>query len=454
MRQIDFKKYDMEQSYSNKQIWKVSYPIILSLLAQNVINLTDTAFLGRVSEIALGAAALGGLYYICLFTVGFGFSVGSQIVVARRNGQKQHQEIGAIVLQGIIFLQLLALLFYALSVWLGKDIMTFIISSDQVLDATMEFLHWRVFGFFFAFINVMFRAFYIGIARTKVMTLNAVVMAIVNIILDYALIFGNFGFPELGIKGAAIASVIAELSSVLFFIIYTITTVDLKKYGFQNYQHVVDIKQLKAILKISSFTMLQYFLSMGSWFIFFMAVERLGQRELAIANIVRSIYILMLIPVNSLSTTANSLVSNLIGEGGVHHVEKLIRKIAKVSLFIMIGLILLVVIWPEPIIRIYTNSDALIEGAIPSLYIISIAMLIASVSNIVFNSISGTGNTQAALWLEIITLIFYSLYIIIVGLVLKASLEICFTVELVYYSLLLIVSLIYFKKAKWQNKTI
>ena len=58
--------------YTNKQIWSVSYPILLSLLAQNVINVTDTAFLGRVSEIALGASAMGGLFYICIFTIAFG----------------------------------------------------------------------------------------------------------------------------------------------------------------------------------------------------------------------------------------------------------------------------------------------------------------------------------------------------------------------------------------------
>ncbi|MFS2829177.1 hypothetical protein AAH084_11970, partial [Bacteroides faecis] len=55
--------------YTNKQIWSVSYPILLSLLAQNVINVTDTAFLGHVSEVALGASAMGGLFYICVFPV-------------------------------------------------------------------------------------------------------------------------------------------------------------------------------------------------------------------------------------------------------------------------------------------------------------------------------------------------------------------------------------------------
>ena len=71
--------------YTNRNIWNVSYPIFLSLLAQNVINVTDTAFLGRVGEVELGASAMGGLYYICAFTIAFGFSTGSQIVIGRRN---------------------------------------------------------------------------------------------------------------------------------------------------------------------------------------------------------------------------------------------------------------------------------------------------------------------------------------------------------------------------------
>ena len=84
--------------YTNKQIWSVSYPILLSLLAQNVINVTDTAFLGHVSEVALGASAMGGLFYICIFTIAFGFSTGSQIVIARRNGEGRYSDVGPVMI--------------------------------------------------------------------------------------------------------------------------------------------------------------------------------------------------------------------------------------------------------------------------------------------------------------------------------------------------------------------
>ena len=439
--------------YTNKQIWSVSYPILLSLLAQNVINVTDTAFLGRYSEVALGASAMGGLFYICIFTIAFGFSTGSQIVIARRNGEGRYTDVGPVMIQGVLFLLVMAFLLFGFTRAFGGDIMRMLVSSPTIFDATMEFLDWRIYGFFFSFINVMFRALYIGITRTKVLTINAIVMALTNVVLDYALIFGHFGLPEMGIKGAAIASVIAEASSILFFLIYTYITVDLKKYGMDRLRSF-DFGLLKRILSISCFTMLQYFLAMATWFIFFVAVERLGQRELAIANIVRSIYIMMLIPVNALSTTTNSLVSNAIGAGGIDHVMTLIRKIASFSFVIMVILVGITAFCPQAILSIYTNEAALIAESVPSVYVICLAMLIASVANVVFNGVSGTGNTQAALILEMVTLAFYTAYIFFVGLWLRASVEICFTIEILYYTLLLATSYIYFKKAKWQNKKI
>ena len=262
--------------YTNKQIWSVSYPILLSLLAQNVINVTDTAFLGHVSEVALGASAMGGLFYICIFTIAFGFSTGSQIVIARRNGEGRYSDVGPVMIQGIMFLLLIAILMFGFTKAFGGNIMRLLVSSESIYEGTMEFLDWRIYGFFFSFVNVMFRALYIGITRTKVLTINAVVMALTNVILDYALIFGKFGLPEMGIKGAAIASVLAEASSILFFLIYTYISVDLKKYGL-NRLRSFDPALLMRILSISCFTMLQYFLSMATWFVFFVAVFAMGK---------------------------------------------------------------------------------------------------------------------------------------------------------------------------------
>ena len=439
--------------YTNKEIWRVTYPIFLGLLAQNVINVTDTAFLGRVGEVALGAAAMGGLLYICVYTIAFGFSVGSQILIARRNGEGNYRAVGPIMWQGTAFSFGMAVCLLMLMYFSAAPLIRLLITSDSIYGATYEFFTWRIWGFLFAFVNVMFRGLYIGITRTKVLTMNAVVMALVNVVLDYALVFGELGLPEMGVRGAALASVIAEASSLLFFLLYTYYKVDLKKYGLNRFGQF-DLSMVLRILRISCFTMVQYFLAMAIWFVFFMALERLGQRQLAVANIVRSVYVVLLIPVQALSTTANTLVSNLIGAGGSSGVVTLLHKISRMSFLIMVVCVGLCVAFPGSILSVYTNEEALLVESVSALYVVCGAMSIASLANVYFNGISGTGNTQAALVLEVFVQVFYALYIIVVGMVIQAPVDVCFTTEVIYYVLMLGSSLIYLKKAKWQNKKI
>jgi putative MATE family efflux protein len=439
--------------YTNRHILDISFPIIIGLLAQNVINVTDTAFLGRVGEVELGASAMGGLYYMCLFTLFFGFSTGAQIITGRRNGEKNYAAIGPVMIQGVFFLLLLTVVLFGLSFFYAGNIMHFMISSDVIREATVTFVQWRIIGFFFDAFNVMFHAFYVGITKTRILTVNAAVMAVTNVGLDYVLIFGKLGFPEMGLEGAAIASVISELASTLFFAIHMFLTIDRKKYGLIRFG-TVDFRLLKQVLAISVYTMFQYFISMSTFFLFFVTMERQGQHTLAVANIVRSIYIVMFIPLNALSATSNTLVSNIIGEGKTIGVIPLVRRISRFSFIIMSACVLLLCIFPRAVLSIYTNDTALIDSSVLSVYVISIALVISSIACVFFNSVSGTGNTKSALILESGVLILYTAYIYLAGIQFKLPVHLCFGAEIVYFSGLLIGSTAYLRFANWQEKKI
>ena len=127
--------------YSRKEIWQVTYPILLGLLAQNVINVTDTAFLGHVGEVALGASAMGGLLYICIYTVAFGFSIGSQILIARRNGEQNYRNVGPIMWQGSVFSLMMAAALLVLMYVSARPLIRVLISSDAIFEATYDLAH-------------------------------------------------------------------------------------------------------------------------------------------------------------------------------------------------------------------------------------------------------------------------------------------------------------------------
>ena len=102
-----FAEFDEKGCYSFKKICVVTLPILLSMLMEHIIGMTDTAFLGRVSEVALGAAALGSVYFLAFFVLGTGFSFGAQILIARRNGEKNFAKIGSICRASGLFLVVL-----------------------------------------------------------------------------------------------------------------------------------------------------------------------------------------------------------------------------------------------------------------------------------------------------------------------------------------------------------
>ena len=436
--------------FTNKQIWQITYPVLISLLMEHMIGLTDTAYLGRVGEVELGASALAGVYYLVIYMLGFGFSVGAQVLIARRNGAHDYTRIGPVFMQGTLFLLLLAAVLFTASHLYSPLILRKLIGSDDVYRATMSYVDWRVYGFFFSFIAVMFRAFYVGITKTKILTANSVVMVFTNVVLNYILIFGKFGFPALGIAGAAIASSISEAVSVLFFIIYTWKKIDYKKYAMFSFVGI-DFRMLKQILNVSVWIMVQHGIAFVGWFIFFVVMEHQGERPLAVTNVVRSISSFLFMFVNAFASTSSSLVSNLIGSGKSDQVLGLCGRMIRLCYFFVLPLAILIALFPDLVLRIYTDNPDLIQNSVPSLWVMLSSYLLAVPAFIYFFSVSGTGNTQVALWIDMASIFVYVSYTFIVGIWLHADVAVCWTTEHVY-NMMLLISFFYLWKGNWRNK--
>jgi putative MATE family efflux protein len=438
---------------SYRRIWEISLPIILSLVAQNIVNVTDTAFLGRVGEVELGASAIAGLFYISLFMLGFGFGIGGQILIARRNGERNYGEIGKITDNSLYFLMGMGLFLFLIIKFFSPAMLRPMIASDAVYQASTDFLQYRIYGIFFAFGNVLLRAFYIGTTSTRVLTYNALIMAGTNVVLDYGLIFGNLGLPEMGLKGAALASAISEGVSAVFFFTYTVKMVDLRKYNLFRFDDF-DWQIVRKTLDISIFVMLQYFISLAAWFIFFMIIEKIGERPLAISNIIRSAYIVLMIPVFAFGSTASSLVSNVIGQGRPDQVIPVIKKVALLNLMLVGSLVVISALIPSFLISVYTSDPELVRQTVPSFYVVMSALLLFSFSSILFNGVSGTANTATALIIEIITIGIYLVVAWVLGVHLKLSIELVWMSEYVYFLMLGLLSFIYLRSGKWRKKRV
>ncbi len=443
----------IKSSVKYKQIWNIAIPIIIGSIAQNILNVTDTAFLGRVGEVELGASAIGGLLYYVFMMLGFGYGVGTQIIIARRNGEGRLSEIGQTARNSFYFLIILAIISFLFVRYYSPVLLNISIDSASILEKSNEYLYLRSIGFFFVFTNIAFRSLYIGIEKTRVIIYATVIIAGINIILDYFLIFGKFGFEEMGIRGAALASVIAELAGSIFLLSYSLSRKYLKKYWIFKYSSF-SLNLFKSISKTALPVMLQNFVSLSGWFIFFLFVEKMGEHNLAISNIIRNAYIVLLIPVWGFAAASNTLVSNTIGKNKHREVLHLAFKIAGLCFVVVLFFAVVSLGFAKEIMSIFTNNQSLINDSVPVFYIVTGSSLFIAIGIILFNAVSGTGRTLVALFIETGVILTYLLYVWLNSNITNNSIEMVWTAEYVYGFSLGLVSLLYLIFGKWGMKKI
>lgn len=438
-------------NYTYKQIWLINLPIMVSLLMEQLINLTDSIFLGHVSQIDLGASALAAMYYSAIYMLGFGFSLGAQVVIARRNGEGKYTEVGKVFYQALIFLSLFAIVVFALSKLFSPALLRLLITSENIYQATVRYIEWRDYSFLFAFPLLAIRVFFIGTTNTKILTANSIVMVVCNIAFNYLLIFGKAGFPRLEISGAAIGSSLAGLVGLVFLIIYMWKHVDKKRYGIHA---VFDLKLSLHLLSISVWTMIRQFFCIAPWFLFFVAIEHLGECELASANVVRSISILFFVIVNSFATTNISLVSNLIGAKKSEQVMQTCLRVINLDYAIGIPLILLAFIFSDSLLGLFTKDTAVIQTAFYPFCVMLSTFIISVPAYTYCNTVIGTGNTKIAFLFQMINIAIYLLYLFMLSCSPNIPLAVYWTAEQLYVLVLLVLSLAYLKRNKWQSKVL
>jgi len=293
------------------------------------------------------------------------------------------------------------------------------------------------------------RAFYAGVGHTSVIGQAGAAMAISNIALDYLLVFGECGFPQLGIAGAAIASSLAEAINLIYMWIYGLFRTDRASYGLVHPLRQ-GMTRVSELLSISAPIMIQMTVSLMSWFFFFMIIEGMGERPLALSNVARAVYSVLMVPLIGISQGTQTLVSNLIGQGRAHEIWVLVKRLIILSVSISLGLALLNLIDPYVLLNVFTSDRGLMDDTLPIIHVITFTLPFFAIGGILLSTVSGTGRTMATLVIEVITLSFYLVFTY--GLVhwYHCSVAVAWTSESVYFVLLAALSLLYIQYGRWR----
>lgn len=442
----------MKLNSTYKQILAISLPIMLGSAAQNVVVLTDNVFLYHKSALEFASIGLIGVFYLVIASMGYGFSRGGQIIIARRYGENNEEGIGKSALS-LFYLELLFACLVFLFIHFGAEqFFAWFISNDDVLSKCLDYIYPRSYGVFFSFTGLAMIGLYTGIARTNFIIWDTLILVVINLILNYCLIFGRFGLPEMGITGAAWASTIAEIIAFIVFVLYMI-----KQGAFSEFkllQHLKpDLTDIWSTLKLSMPIVMQAVMGIGSWFIFFSMIENIGLRELEMSNLIRNVYLILSVPCWGFSAGINTLVSNFIGQNQHSEVFSVIRKTIVLSLGFSLLISLPTVLFPEyTLYPIFGSEDMSLFADSGNLFWVLIGIMIMfSIGGIVINGLLGTGATLMGLYIQGTLVILYLIAAHQVINVYQMSLEWAWGIEIVYWLIITIVCLIYLRSNRWHH---
>ncbi len=413
----------------------------------------NNIFLGALSSQALAIAGITGVYYLIFGVMGQGLNNGLQALISRRAGENRVDEIGLLFSQGVIISIFLSVVGIAFTFLIAPLIFNSLLHDIAIKNAVIDFLKIRIWGLPFLFIYQMRNALLVGTNQSKYLIIGTATEAIVNIFLDYSLIFGHFGFIAMGLNGAAYASIIAEVLGLL--VIYLV--IHYQKIGarfelFKNFS--IQWDYIKLILVQSAPIMAQYMISIISWEFFYILIEHRGEQSLAVSNAMRNIFGFFGSFTWAFAATSNTMVSNIIGQNLIDKVIPLINKIVKWSLGFAFIVFILLNLFAKEFLSIYGQGEGFMLEGIPVLRVVSVALLLMSIATVWLNAVTGTGQSKINLWIEFFAIIVYIAYCYITIEYLQLPITIGWACELLYWICLLIPSYLYIKSMRWKGKII
>ena len=381
-------------------IWGVTWPLILAGISETVIDVTDTIFLAHYGTAELAAIGVAdSVYGLSLFLV-IGLVEATQILIGRRSGEAQAVKVGQMFNHGLALLVLVSLSMIPVMLGAVPHALDALLTAPQIAADAFAYLRIAVFALVFQAFNLALSAFFIGISRTRVLVAAAVILSATNIVLDWLLIFGNGGFPELGIGGAARATLAAEIATSAFLLAFVLHRGYAARFGLFRLRDW-DFRLAGRIALMGLPVSLNALVDMAKWFVLIVIIERLGERTLASANIVLSCYTLFLIPVDNFSETICTMVSNLIGQNHLRKLRLLLARTIRLAYAVILPVLVLAVLFPAPLLSLFTPDDALAAASVGGLLAVALATVVAVPGDTWFSAVLGTGDTRVAFAIQL-----------------------------------------------------
>ena len=388
-------RWNEPQGY--RDVLRVGMPLVAGMISSTVMQFTDRLFLSHYSVTSIAAAMPSSMMVVVLQLPLVGLCGYVSVIIAHYAGAGKYGEVGRTLWQGL-WLALAGTIFLAFCCLLAEPLFAWTAHPPAVQLEEVVYFRTLTLGSVFFLASSVISGFYVGLGYTRPVFFANLAGAILNIPLDYMLIFGKWGMPELGIAGAGLATVVGWAFCSIVLGIGVFTKVNDKKYRILR-SWGIRKNVFLSLLRFGGPSGINLFMEVAGFTWFILEVGTLGETALAASNIAFSMNSLIFIPMLGLNTAVASLVGQAMGKKKPEEAAKVTMSALHLSLMYMLPLCLFIVVFAGPLMDIFRTNDPAVDYApiratgIVLIHYIAVYSLVDSGNIVFFGALKGAGDT-------------------------------------------------------------
>ncbi len=382
---------------TKKVIFNLAWPVIAEQSLATVTHIVDMMMVGRLGAAAVSAVGLTMQPVFFSMALASALSVGTTALVSRFIGSDNSRDASAVLQQSIIISAIFSTILAGFFYLSAPTILNLMGAEKTVVELGTGYLRIMTPGFVFMLLGFIVTAALRGAGETKIPMQVNIVINILNVILNYLLIFGNFGFPEMGVNGAALATTISRSFGglvLLFITLSSYSVIQIKLKGLLS----LDFDLLKRILKVGIPTAMEESVRRLAQLLFVRIIASLGTTAFAAHQIAINAESISYMPGFGIAVAATTIVGQNLGAENPEGAEEGSFEAWKIGSMIMGFMALIFLFFPEYLIRLYTDNPEIISKGALNLRIIAFSQIPMGTHFIFAGSLRGAGDTKAVFY--------------------------------------------------------
>jgi multidrug resistance protein, MATE family len=385
-----------------KEVLHLAFPVVMGMASITAIGLTDTIMVGRLGAEALAATGQAAIIFWAIHWVTRSIEVASQALIARRYGEQQYHLCGKILDNAMAVSFFVGIIGMFVLYFGGQPLMSLTSTHENVVDLATGYIQILSMALWASSLFFAMRGFFSGIGKTRIFLLSALIMLVTNVVCNYIFIFGKFGMPRMGVRGAALGSAIAFVAAFIFMILYIlgISGRNFRK-EFSAFHFQFDKDTIKEIVQLAAPNAFRGIMVIGGLAIFYAMVDRLDVIQVAIVNVVLNIQSVSFMPGYGFGVASATLIGQSLGAKDPDKAERSGYEAVKLGMIFMGTLGIVFFIAPEWVVKLFTDDERVIASAIFPLMLVGVVQIVDAAGMVFSTALEGAGNTQWVMKAEI-----------------------------------------------------